>query len=329
MNINKLELETKIEGTARVNEIMAMQVNDSNLLPKPITYKDIDGELTNLVDKEFNVVFGNSEIKTFFFAQQRMNEFTKTWEMLDENKNVLPNFKIVTRENNPKPGTLMGGMANIPGEPLFPIGTFEKWDGNKNTSVTCKMKQPYCVDIMYNIKFVTNKLNLLNELNNKVVDKFKSKQTYITVKGHYMPVILEDISDESDYDINERKIFVQNFQLKVIGYIINESDIIFEENITRTLLSIDVDVRNAKIISPMTDKNIIIDFPINGKSIISFKADRDLKIASISSENLSSYNIQVNSISVGDSFEIYKYDRIYIKILRTNRTKISRIIMNV
>ena len=136
MNIDKLNLINKPEGVPRVNEIMKMQIDGSNLLPKPISYKDIDESMTEFVSKNLNLLDSGYDIKTFFFAQQRMSEFTKTWELTDENKNIIPNFNIVTRENNPKPGSLQGGLFNIPGNIYFNIGTFNKWDGNKNITVT-------------------------------------------------------------------------------------------------------------------------------------------------------------------------------------------------
>lgn len=330
MNIDKLELVSVKEGIPRVNEIMGMQVNGNNLLPKPITYKDIDKEVTNLVDMSFTVTFEGG-VKTFFFTQQRMNEFTKTWETVDENKNPIPNFKIVTRENNPKPGTLMGGMANIPGDRYFPIGTFEMTDGNKNLTVTCKMKQPYCVDIIYNVKFVTNKLNLLNELNNNVVDMFKSKQAYIVVCGHYMPVTLEDVGDESDYDIDQRKIFVQNFQLKVAGYIINEKDIIYEENINQILVGIEVDTKKPRVISPITSKTIEIEFPRKSKTIFKFKSSGffEFFLPNTDNININSYQIFVNGKLIdSDIFTLNKYDNVTVKIDRINRNELSKIILN-
>ena len=328
MNLDKLDLSNKKEGIARVNEMMAMQLDGNNLLPKPITYKDIDKEVTRLVDDEFSVTFDGGKVKTFFFTQQRMSEFTKTWETVDENKNPIPNFKIVTRENNPKPGTLMGGMANIPGEPFFPIGTFEKRNGDKNITVTCKMKQPYCVDIMYNVKFVTNKLSLLNELNNNIVDMFKSKQSYIVVCGHYMPVTLEDVGDESDYDLDERKIFVQNFELKVAGYIINEKDIIFEENISKIMLGIEINNKVPRVISQITSKTIDIEFPRKSKIIIKFKSSGffEFFLPNSNYTNISSYEIFVNgSLIETDSFILNKYDNVTVKINRINRNELSRI----
>ena len=267
MNLDKLDLNNKVEGVGRVNDIMFGLVDGKNIAPKAISYKDIDSEMENFVSTKLNVLFGGQQIKTFFFAQQRMSEFTKTWEMVDENKNILPNFKIVTRENNPKPGTMQGGFMNIPGDLYFNIGTFDKWDGENKITVTYKMKQPYCVDILYNIKFVTNRFNLINELNNKVNAAFKSKQAYLNVNGHFMPIVLEDVGDESDYDLDQRKIFVQNFQLKVSGYIINEEDIIVEENISRALLGIEIDTKRPSLVSKKNNNLNEFRFPMKNLKI--------------------------------------------------------------
>jgi hypothetical protein len=329
MNINKLDLEKeKSVGVDRVNDIMEMQIKGSNLLPKPISYKDIDKEVQNFVSNRFHIAYNGNEIPTFFFTQQRMCEFTKTWEMVDDNKNIIPNFKTVSRETNPKPGTMMGDMVNIPGDPFFNIGTFDKWDGNKNITVSCKMKQPYCVDLMYNVKFISNSLNLLNDLNNIVVEAFKSKQAYIVVNGRYMAITLEDIGDDSDYDLDQRKIFVQNFELKVLAYIINENDIIFEENTTRVILDIEADNKKVRSISPITDNNVIVNFPLGGKRIINFKADRSFSVSSIAPENISSYQIIINGKLMKDTFTINEYDKILIKIYRIDRNKVSTITMN-
>lgn len=323
MNLDKLNLTSSSEGLDRSNEIVKLQFADSNLIPKPITYKDIDTEIVKFVDEKFNLTFDGNKVQTFFFAQQRMHEFKKTWEIVDENKMILPNFKIVVRETNPKPGSLMNGMSNIPGEPYFPVAVFEKWDGNKNITVTCKMRQPYAVDLVYNIKFVTNVLSLLNALNNKIINTFKSKQSYILINGRYMSVRLDDISDESDYSIDERKIFVQNFRLIVAAYIINEDDIIFEENVTRNLIGIELDHSKPTINSPMTSDIITVEFPTKGKNIISFKADMDFTASNVITDNIDSYEIKVNNIPAQIPFEIKKYDRINIKIYRINKNKLS------
>lgn len=314
------------EGNEKINEIMENLLTDSTLLPKPMTYEDFDTEFTNFISNEINIKIIGFEIPTYFFTQQRMSEFTKNWEMVDVNKNIVPNFKIVTRENNPKPGNMMGGMANIPGDPLFDIGTFNKWNGTQNITVTYKMKQPYCVDFTYNVKFVTNRLSLLNMLNNVVIEKFKAKQAFLVINGHYVKITLDDIGDESEYDIEQRKIFVQNFKMIVSGYIINEEDIIVKENINKFLLSVESDHRKPKFVNSINDNNMSIEFPIKGRLITNFKSDIDFNVSSIKLINILYYDITVNNIPVDNVFSIKKYDRIIIKIIKEEKNKLSKVI---
>lgn len=313
------------EGIERVNDIMFKQIDGSNLLPKPVTYEDIDNAFNEFVSNELNTNLEGIITPTYFFTHQRMSEFTKTWEMVDENKNIIPNFKIIVRENNPKVGSMLNGFYNIPGNQLFTLGSFNKRVGSENVVVTYKMKQPYCVDISYNVRFITNKMTLLNSLNNIVLDKFKSKQAYVCVNGHYMMINLEDIGDESEYDINQRKIFIQNFKMVLSGYIINENDIVVEENLTKCLLSVETDIRKPKVYY-LNKKKTEVEFSIKGSDVINFKSDRDFSVSSIEFENVSYYDILINGVNVGTSFNILKFDRIFIKIIRENRNAISKII---
>ena len=168
-------------------------------------------------------------------------------------------------------------------------------------------------------------MTLLNSLNNIVLDKFKSKQAYVCVNGHYMMINLEDIGDESEYDINQRKIFIQNFKMVLSGYIINENDIVVEENLTKCLLSVETDIRKPKVYY-LNKKKTEVEFSIKGSNVINFKSDRDFSVSSIEFENVSYYDILINGVNVGTSFNILKFDRIFIKIIRENRNAISKII---
>lgn len=332
MNLNKLDIQRKIEGNDRINDMIKMPLSNKNLFPKPISYLDIDEAVMNFVDKNFVVDFGaNVKLGTFLFVQERLNEFSKTWEMLDENNNLIPNFKIVTRENNPKPGTLLGdGMANIPGEPLFPLGTFEKWDGNKNITVSYKMKQPYCVDLTYNIKFVTNKLFLLNQLNNCVINKFKSKQTYITLNGFYIPIILKDISDESDYNLDDRKIYIQNYELLVMAFIINEDDLIVEENMVRSVggISLKNEKTTNKSIFYKSSDGLDVIFPKKSKTFKTIQSDGDYLVQNIITDsNILSYSIELNGQKIDTPFKLEKYDLAKFVIERSSPAIESKIIL--
>jgi hypothetical protein len=159
------------------------------------------------------------------FANQRINEYSQTWEHLDNNGNLLLNFKTITRDINPQRGENQGVYANIPGDrdyPMFIVPTFE--DNKQVAYDMYSMKQPFCVDLFYTVTIVTNKYEAVNQMNLMVNDKFKSLHTYIYPNNHPMPVSLDSINDESEYSIDDRKYYSQSFKMKVKAYIIKESD---------------------------------------------------------------------------------------------------------
>ena len=65
---------------------------------------------------------------------------------------------------------------------------------------------------------------LLNEFNLMMNDKFKSIQCYIRPNDHFIPMILNDISDESEYSIDNRQYYSQTYNITVKAYIITEDD---------------------------------------------------------------------------------------------------------
>ena len=86
------------------------------------------------------------------------------------------------------------------------------------------MKQPYAVDLNYTINFVTTTLDNLNQFNQKINKLFAARQCYIRPNGHFVPMVVEEISDETSYSISDRKFFVQSVTLKLMAYIIEKED---------------------------------------------------------------------------------------------------------
>jgi hypothetical protein len=84
----------------------------------------------------------------------------------------------------------------------------------------------------------------LNFFNTAIQLAFQSKQCYINVKGHPMPLHLESIGDESNIDDFETKRFyVQTFEVKLLGYILDESQYDVIPTINRTVVAVEVDER--------------------------------------------------------------------------------------
>ena len=325
-NIDYTNLSNPIIGNQRVNDIIQASLKNGNILPKPIQYRDIHQDVVRFFREEMKLVFDGQEVKTFYFTPQRFDEFTQTWEVVDENKQILSNIKIITREPDNVKGTIHEDNFNIPGNKFYTIGTSEKWDGNKNITVSYKMRQPYAVDFMYDLKLVTSNLLLIDIFNNQIHEKFKARQCYIAPNGHYMSIVLEDVADDSEYDLNERKIFIQTFKFKVMAYIINESDLLIEENITRALIGYEVDLKTPRV-STFSNSNLVVDFPIKSKNTTTFKVMNFYNITNVVLENIDSIDIIVN----GDLLQNYttidldKFDKLTIKITKTDVTKPSKV----
>ena len=224
--LDKLHLRSKKEGNAQRFDMSLKILEKGTPLPLPVEYKDIDAAMQEWVDKELELVYDGERLPTFkLFANQRLNEYSQTWEHIDNNGNLLMNFKTITRENNPQKGENQGAYANIPGNrdyPMFLVPTLEE---NQQIAYDMySMKQPFCVNMEYTINLITNKYELLNQMNQMVQEKFKSLYAYIYPNNHPMPLSLESINDESEYNLDDRKYYSQTYKLKLKAYIIQEKD---------------------------------------------------------------------------------------------------------
>jgi hypothetical protein len=131
------------------------------------------------------------------------------------------NFKTITRENNPKAGSLIGQTRNIPGERTYLMKRVPARDRNDRPYfIDYRVKQPFTVDLVYTVSVVTSKYELLNDFNMMINDKFKAINCYIRPNGHFIPMKLTDISDESEYSIDNRQFYSQSYLITVMAYII-------------------------------------------------------------------------------------------------------------
>lgn len=230
--LNSLNLKTQPVGNEQRIELLNDILKNGTFLPKTVEYKDIDTAVINWVN---SLEINNDEGKKFptmsLFSNQRFSEYSQSWQYVDENNNLLLNFKTVTRNNNPQLGDIQGKIWNIPGERFYTMKRIKCLDDNGTESyLTLKMKQPVAIDLSYKISVFTTKYSLINEFNTLINKKFSARQCYISPNGHYMPMILENINDESKYDIEDRQFYSQTYEIKVLGYIITENDFKTEES---------------------------------------------------------------------------------------------------
>ena len=224
--MNRFKLRNQAFGIERRRNMSKIILEKAPNFPLTVEYKDIDESFKEWVENDLDLSYDGKKLPTFrLFSNQRINEYAQSWQHLDETGNLLMNFKTITRENNPKHGENQGSSYNIPGDrdyPMFMVPVLQ--ENGQQAYDMYSMKQPFCVDIIYTVALVTNKYELLNEINQMVLNKFKSINCYIAPNNHFMPMVLENISDESEYNLNDVKYYSQSFQIKIKAYIITKND---------------------------------------------------------------------------------------------------------
>ena len=228
---NILPLKDKSFGVERRQNLTKEELLNSSPLPNTITYEDIDKEFKKWVENEIIITSDGERIPTYsLFSNQRFSEYLQTWQHVDEKKNPILNFKTITRESNPQQGTINGESKNIPGERTYLMKRVEARDKNdRKYYIEYRMKQPLAVDFLYTVSIMTNNYRLINEFNRIIQDKFKAITSYIRVNGHYVSMNLENISDESNYNIDDKQFYSQSCNILIKSYIITEEDFIVKE----------------------------------------------------------------------------------------------------
>ena len=253
---NYLNIHHTPDPIERRMNLIKGAIGKGTALPHPVVYEDIDKAFKEWVEKDLYISFEGKELPTeVLYSNQRFSEYLQTWKYTDENNNVLLNFKTVTRENNPSFGKDQGGFYNIPGEPFFLMARqIAHRENGQLFYVDYKMRQPFAIDLSYKINIVSNKLTLINDFNILVNNKFKSKQCYLEINGHHMPMLLENVSDESEYSVSDRQFYSQSFTITLQAYIIRREDFRVEE---RPVMAIkymgDAEMQRKKMVSLVPD----------------------------------------------------------------------------
>lgn len=320
-------------------------MRDSTPLPKTLEYKDIDEAFKSWVETDLEIVFEGEKLPTLsLFSNQRFSEYLQSWQYTDENKNILMNFKTITRENNPQQGQNQGGLWNIPGDRFYTMKREEVLNDNGKISYRdYRIKQPKAINLVYKISLVTNKYELLNEFNEIVNDKFKARQCYIRPNGHYIPMLLDSVSDESEYNIDDRTFFSQIYTISVLAYIITEKDFEVVESPTVTLKSFEGLKNRGKRTRPTVEieedgeiykcvngeeetfyyyqpVTLTITFGKCDDDEIEFTIDTDLTAQEVELDNVSHYEVKIND-EIYEKYDLnhavfYEGEKIYLKIKR-------------
>lgn len=326
-NITKVNRTQKIYGNTVRKSYQKTILEKAPVFPKPLEYDDIDKAVFDFVDKEIDIVIDGALIPTYtLYSNQRFSEYTQMWEHSDEFGNLYLNFKTVNRDKNPSFGKNQGELWNIPGQRKYTLLQREVLEDNGTESYEIyTMKQPYAVDLSYTINFVTTTVDYLNQFNQKINKLFAARQYYIRPNGHFIPMVIDEISDETAYSISDRKFYVQSVTINLMAYIIENNDFEVKKYPKRTNLSLNGNqyqknkpcVEIEEIDNPIKNKtlNVNIKFPTYHNKI-EFEFDTDMNVEKIYTENVRSIRIMVNDILyyTEKGFKLHNEDSVRIQI---------------
>lgn len=311
------------------------ELEHAPIVPIPVEYGDIDSAMIRFFDAEINMTDDNGEKVPIFklLSNQRFTEYTQTWKHTDKDGNLLMNFKTINRDVNPSWGTIHSGMANIPGDNRFTVLMREIVD---DTGVECyevtSMSQPLSVDLKYTVTFITSKLEKVNEFNMEVIKLFKSKQCYIYPNGHAMPMVLDSIGDDSNYEIDGRKFYNQSVIINVMGYVIPKDDIKVELKPKRKSTKLSLDSFKKTRVDMDFDDEESNNFNLNirfkpGVSKVSFSMQETCSLKLIDKTNANKIQIKINDDIVDvANFIVNADDTVSIKIIQPALSQPSHII---
>jgi hypothetical protein len=225
--IPTLPLVPKKTLSARREELLQYIKEDGTYLPKSVLHADLDRGMLDFVKNDLKVVSEGEVIPMvdIIITTQNWSQYVETALFVDLDYNPSPPFITVVRQPEVKFGTNPSLQYTIPDRKQFYYASVPTWNGNEQGMDIYTIPQPVPVDINYSVKIICNRMRELNQLNKVVMQKFSSRQAYTFIKGQYVPIVLNNISDESQMNLDSRKYYIQNYDFTMLGYLIDEEEI--------------------------------------------------------------------------------------------------------
>jgi hypothetical protein len=306
---------------------------NKTFLPRSVDHADMDAGFVEFINNELNLSINGEKVPVNFMTSQRWSEFTRNWKNSDKYNNIKIPFISIVRKMDVQPGTNPSDFK-IPIRKPFEYMRVPTWDGIKKGMDIYKIPNPVGVDLTYTVRLFSFKIRPLNDFNRIVLQKFASRQTYINVKGHYFPILMESVGDESTMDdIEGKRYYVQQYEMKLQGYLVDENEFEVVPALERAFVSTELMSKKVKpilrVLKDDTTKEktvkYVIQFLPTSPTELSFISDNNITFTTIDPSNLSYYTIKVNNVLVTTPFTIFPNDVILISIVKMDSTKTGEI----
>lgn len=309
---------------------------NKQFLPREVAIDDLDKGFVEFVGDDLEITIEGNKIPVHFLTLQRWNEFAKTWKTSDKYKNIKIPFVSIVRRPNPEMGTNPADFK-IPVRKEFPYMQIPVWDGNRKGADIYGIPNPVGIDMYYTVRFFTFRMRELNQLTKKILQTFASAQAYVNIKGHYFPIMLESIGDESQVDdLNGKRYYVQSYEMKLMGYLVDTEEFEVKPAISRVFVTTELESKKPKNVTRFIkdetsdDKSLkcVIQFLPGAPTNIKFNTDNKTNFTTADTNNIDTYTIYKNGSVVSVPFSVSSDDTIEITIVKTDSNKTGEIILN-
>ncbi len=316
---------------ARRHQIADMISNDGTYLPKSLLHADLDRGFLDFVKESLETIVEGVKIPVvdILITSQNWSQFVETWNFQNIDKNVEPPFITIIRIPEVKYGNNPAVMYNIPNRRTFYYMQVPTWDGQRNGMDVYKIPQPVPVDIKFTVAIVCNRMREINKFNQVVNQTFASRQAYQVIKGHYIPIINDGITDESVMDVDKRKYYIQKYDFTMMGFLLDENDFEVSPAISRTFSMFEVDSKTRKKKQrrpiPNDPPKTILNYEV-GTTGLTKNFEYTCNLSLTNSENVDTYEVYINDMFYGNdifTIQINTNDILKITIIRDDNTNSS------
>jgi hypothetical protein len=331
-----LPLVPRKELSARRQELLQYIKEDGTYLPKSVLHADLDRGMLDFVKNELKVVTAGEIVPMvdIIITTQNWTQYVETYKFIDLDYNPDPPYITVVRSPEVKYGSNPSLQYTIPNRKQFYYASVPTWNGNEQGMDIYTIPQPVPVDIKYNVKIVCNRMRELNQLNKIVMQTFASRQAYTFIKGQYVPIILDNVSDESQMTIDTRKYYVQNYDFTMLGYLIDEEEFEVKPAIQRITQLIEVDTstrRQRRNRFPKNPDTFNFDFLFTTGDTVEEKIDFRANMSLVSSDNVDTFDVFINNNYFGSdtqTIQITTNDILKIEITRIDNNQEALIVFD-
>ena len=320
-----LPLVPKKTLSARREQLLEYIDKDGTYLPKSVLHADLDRGMLDFVKGDLEVVTAGKVVPMvdIIITTQNWIQYVETALFVDLDYNPSPPFITVVRSPEVKFGTNPALLYTIPNRKQFYYASVPTWNGNEQGMDIYTIPQPVPVDINYSVKIICNRMRELNELNKIVMQKFSSRQAYTFIKGQYVPIILNNISDESQMSLESRKYYVQSYDFTMLGYLIDEDEFEVKPAIARVSQIMEIDTSSFKQRrnkSPKNPDEFLSNFYyVVGNNTLSDVVAYTANLTWANSVNVESYDVYINGDYYGtdvQNIQITTNDVLRIQVVK-------------